>query len=309
MAVETQLVRDQHTVPQWHLRNFADGNGEIWRYRQGMPVKRTRPKGECWETDFYEYELDGKKTNNKHEHWLGRIENDAAVKLRILLKHNQLGQCDAPAWASFVASLFIRTAKYRAQQSAAMVKRFQEQANNPDYVRNLQYELLKKGEIVSSEDLEKDVERLRRSMENSPSFYHVVGLERHTASLANALMRKSWHIVEAPSEKFFITSDSPVTTVEIVRGQGNPGAGFAKEHTAIMLPVTPKHLFLAASPSSQCISVASPKHVDSTNRLTIRFAHTRVYSHVNSAELKALVDAEITQIVFGQNALLPASQN
>lgn len=307
--MQNQLVRDQHTVPQWHLRNFADGKGEIWRYSQGMPVKRSRPKGECWETDFYEYELNGKKTNNRYENWLGRIENEAAVKLQILLNHNRLGQRDKFAWASYVASLFIRTSKYRAQQSAAMVNRFREQADNPDYIRDLQYELLKKGELVFSEDLKKDVEQLHCNLENSPSFYHVAGLERHTASLANALMRKSWHIVEAPPGKFFLTSDCPVTTVEIVGGKGSPGTGFAKEHTAIMCPVTPQHLFLAASPGSQCLSVASPRHVDSTNLLTIRFAHTRVYSHVNSAELKALVDAEINQIVFAQNAFLPAAQD
>jgi Protein of unknown function (DUF4238) len=122
-------------------------------------------------------------------------------------------------------------------------------------------------------------------------------------------MRKSWHIVEAPLGKFFLTSDCPVTTVEIVDGQGNPGTGFGKENTVIMFPVTPQHLFLAASPSNQCISLASPKHVDSTNLLTIRFAHTSVYSHVNSAEIKALVDAEINQVVFGQNAFLAASQD
>jgi Protein of unknown function (DUF4238) len=185
MAVQTQLVRDQHTVPQWHLRNFADGNGEIWRYKRDMPVRRSRPKGECWETDFYEYELNGKKTNNKYEHWLSRIENEAAVKLQILLNHNQLGQWDALAWASYVASLFIRTSKYRAQQSTAMVKRFLERAHSPDYIRSLQYELLKKGTLVYSEDLKKDVERLSSNMKNSPSFYHVAGLERHTVSLAN----------------------------------------------------------------------------------------------------------------------------
>jgi hypothetical protein len=309
MAVQTQLVRKQHTVPRWHLKNFADGNGEIWRYKQGRPVKPSRPKGECWETDFYEYELNGRKTDNKYETWLGRVENDAAAKLQILLNHEQLGQRDSTVWATYVASLFIRTAKYRAQQSATMVKRFGEQIQSPEYIRELQYELLKKGDLVFAEDLRLDVEQLRSNMENSPSFYHVSGPKRHTVSLANALLKKSWHIVEAPPGKFFLTSDCPVTTVEIVDGRGNPGAGFGKEHTAIMFPVTPQHLFLAASAGSQCISLASPKHVDSTNLLTIRFAHTSVYSHVNSAEIKALVDSEINQIVFGQNAFLPASQN
>jgi len=126
IAVQPQLVRNQHIVPQWHLKNFADANGEIWRYKQHRPVKPSRPKGECWETDFYEYEWNGKKTNNKYENWLARIENDASLKLQIFLKDKQLSGLDATVWASYVASLFVRTAKYREQISTAMVKRFAE---------------------------------------------------------------------------------------------------------------------------------------------------------------------------------------
>ncbi len=81
MAAQKQLTRNQHTVPQWHLRNFADANGDVWRYKQYLPVKKSRPKGECWQQDFYECEFNGKRTNNKYESWLGCIENDAAVRL------------------------------------------------------------------------------------------------------------------------------------------------------------------------------------------------------------------------------------
>jgi hypothetical protein len=61
MPVGKQLVRDQHIVPRWHLGNFADHDGKLWCYRPGRPVKKFAPKGTCWERDFYEYELNGKK--------------------------------------------------------------------------------------------------------------------------------------------------------------------------------------------------------------------------------------------------------
>jgi hypothetical protein len=310
MAVQTQLVRDQHLVPQWHLRNFADVSGDLWRYMQDRPVKRSRPKGECWELDFYEYELNGKKTNNKYENWLGRIENDAAAILQSLLNHSQLlGQRNATIWAAYVASLFIRSQKYRMQVSAAMTKKFKEQTQSRDFVRDLQHDLLKKGELVFAEDLEKDIERLRTNMENSPSFYHVVGLQRLTASLGEALMSKTWHILQAPPGTCFLTSDCPVMTAEFVDNQAMPGAGFGKERTAIMLPVSPQHLFVAASPLSRWKSVLEPRHVHSLNLLTVRFAHKRVYAPMNSLDIKALVDVEINTILFGKNAFLPQNQN
>jgi hypothetical protein len=195
------------------------------------------------------------------------------------------------------------------QVSTAMAQKFRAQTQNRDFVRDLQHELLIKGELVFAEDLEKDIEGLRANMESSPSFYHVVGLERLTVSLGDALLRKSWHILQVPPGKFLLTSDCPVMTAEFVGGQANPGAGFGKERTAIMLPVSPQHLFVAASPLSRWESVPEPRHIDSINLLTVRFAHKRVYAPVNSSDVKRLVDTEINTILFGQNAFLPASQN
>ena len=251
MATQNQLTHAQHTVPQWHLRNFADDNGDVWRYKQYEPVKRSRPKGECWELDFYEYELNGKKTANEYENWLGRIENDGATKLQRLIAGDQLDLLGATVWASYVASLFARSEKYRSQISAAMVQKFRTETQNPDFIRNLQHELLKEGQLVFADDLQKEIDGFREKMENSPSFYHLCGLQRNTVSLADAVMRKTWHVIQSPSEKYFLTSDCPVTTVELVDGQVKPGTGFAKEHTAIILAITPRALFVAASPTIQ----------------------------------------------------------
>ena len=193
--------------------------------------------------------------------------------------------------------------------SDAMMRKFRDQVQSPDYIPNLQYELFKKGELLSAEYLRKRTDQFLLQMEASPSFYHLGGLERNTVSLGDALMRKTWHVIQAPAGKFFITSDCPVTTVELVDGQVKPGAGFGREHTAIILSVTPEHLFVAASPQITWKSVGDPKLVDSVNLLTIQFAHRRVYSHVNSPEIKTLVDTEINKIVFGVNAFLPATQN
>jgi len=308
MQVQTQFVHDQHIVPQWHLRNFADDEGRLWCYRQNMPPRRVAPKGTCWGFDFYEYEFNGKKTNNRYENWLGRIENDAAVRLQPLVSRSPFGQWDATVWASYVASLFVRTEKYRAHISAAMVQRFMQQTQSPDFIRDMQHDLLKKGQLVFAEDLRKEIERLRIDMETSTSFYHLSGLERNTASLGDAILRKTWHVIQAPPGKFFVTSDCPVTTVELVDGQVRPGAGFGKEHTAIVLPVTPEYLFVAASPLIHWKSVGEPRLVDSVNLLTIGFAYKRVYAHMNSPQIKALVDGGINQIVFGRDAFLP-SQN
>ena len=197
MAPQRQLVRDQHIVPQWHLKRFVDVDGWFWRYKQNEPARRRRPKGECWERDFYEYDVNGNRTQNRIEHWLSRIENDAAPILETLLNQEQLNQRDMTVWASYVASLFLRTQKVRSQLSAAMVQKFRGQSQAPDFIRDLQYDLLKKGEFVFAEDLKRDIQQLRSNMESSPSFYHLSGLQHHTASLGAALAAKTWHVLQA----------------------------------------------------------------------------------------------------------------
>ena len=309
MAVQTQLVRDQHIVPRWHLERFTDSDGWLWRYKQHKPVKRCRSKGECWARDFYEYDVNGKRTENRYERWLGGIENDAAPVLEALVGRQHLGQWQIAAWASYVASLFFRTQKVRSQFSARMVHKFKEQTQSPDFVLELQYDLFKKGELVVAQDLTRQIERLRGDMETSPSFYHVSALPSHTISLAKVLAAKAWHVLEAPPGKFFLISDCPVTTAEIVAGRANPGPGFGKERTIVFLPITPRYLFVASSPAARWKPVGPPIAVDSTNRLIVAFGYERVYAHVNSPGIKALVDADINRITFGRDAFVPVDQN
>lgn len=305
MVPQRQLVRAQHIVPQWHLRRFTDAGGWFWRYKQNEPTRRRRPKSECWESDFYEYDVNGTRTENRYENWLGRIENRAAPLLDVLLNQQQLRQEDMLVWASYVASLFLRTQKIRSQLSAAMVQKFGAQSQDPDFIRDFQYDLFREGKLVFAEDLKKRFQRLRSDMDGSPSFYHLSGLERHTASLGDALLAKRWHVLQAPPGKFFVISDCPVSTVEIAPGRALPGPGFAKETTAVFLPITPQHIFVASSPTIPWKRVGSPTAADSTNRLTIMFAFRRVYAHVNSPEVKAVVDTEINQITFGKDAFVP----
>jgi hypothetical protein len=74
--------------------------GRLWCYPQNRPPKKFAPKGTCWERDFYEYELNGKKTNNRYENRLARIENEAATKLPLILSRSQFGVRDTTVWAA-----------------------------------------------------------------------------------------------------------------------------------------------------------------------------------------------------------------
>lgn len=273
---------------------------------RGKRAKKSRPKSECWETDFYEFEVNGRKSNNKFEHWLGKIESDAAPRLRRLLNGDKLDRQGHIDWAVYVGSLFVRSPKYRTQISEAMIQKFRRQTEEPNYILDLQYERFKKGELISAGRLRSETDRFLNNLENSPAFYHVLGLRRHTVALAKALLRKSWQIIQSPPGKFFLMSDCPVLTAEVLNGSVNPGVGFGKEHTLVFVPVTSTHVFIATPPFIRGEAVAQDQFVDSLNLLTVRFAHNRVFADRNMASIQTFVDREINEITFGENAFVAA---
>ncbi len=254
-----KLTRREHIVPRLLLENFTDPTGKLWVYEKGKPARPSTPINECVEKDFYEYALNGRETNNKYEDWLGRIESDASEVIRALIGRQQLTAREATIWAIFVAALFIRTRKVRKQISENMIREFKKKTEDPAYIRELQYELLQKGELVYADEIKKDVEGLRAAMDASPSFYHVSGLPRHTKSLAEPLMRKDWHLIDAPAGESFVISDCPVTTAELVGNQIAAGSGFAKANVAVLVPVSSQKLFVASPHGCTWRQVATPR--------------------------------------------------
>lgn len=286
-----------------------DANGDLWCYRRNMAPELRRPKDVCWELDFYEYELNGYKTRNEYERWFGQIENDAAARCNKVLSRIQVGPRDATIWAVYVASLFIRSSKCRDQMLSSMIPKFREETRSPAFIRNLQHDLLKEGELVPADELRQLVESRRSNMEASPSYYHLAVVKESTATLAGALMKKTWHTLEAPPGLMFVLGDCPVSTIEFVGNQTFPGAGFNNKNTAIMLPLTPRHLFVASPPQIQWESVMWSEHAASVNLLTVRFAKAVVLSNVNAPEMQTIVNAEIDGIRFGRDAFVPACHN
>jgi len=184
VPTKEQAKRREHIVSRLLLSNFTDSEAVLWVYTKERPVRQSVASAECWERDFYEYELNGRKTNNKYEDWLAAVEGNASRVLPMLTSRRHVSRHDAVAWSVFVACLFTRTRKVRKQISDAMVRKFKQQIEDRHFIRTLQYELLQQGELCYTDDLRRDAEKLRAAMDASPSFYHVSGLPHHAATLA-----------------------------------------------------------------------------------------------------------------------------
>ena len=303
-----KLTRKEHIVPKMLLSEFAATDRTLWVYTKGKEPRNSKAANECVEHDFFEFELRGKKTNNSYENWLSHIEGNAATLLDTIKQRSQINNQQAETWSVFVASLFGRTRKVRAQISEAMTQKFREQTENPEFIRDLQLSLLQQGELHYTEDLARAITEIRTAMDASPSFYHVSALPNRTRIIVESLMTCAWHTIEAPPGTSFLISDSPVVTYEVREGQPFPGSGFGNENTVAMLPVSPKHIWVASPHNLSWRRETTITGVNSINRLIVQFAHRNVYTNVKSDEIRALVDTEIDKIVFGKNAFLPPTR-
>jgi hypothetical protein len=302
-----KLTRREHIIPQMLLRQFSDARGALWVYEKGKAVRPSKPENECTQRDFFEFELRGKKTANAYENWLSRIETDAAPILQDIIHGDMIDNITAERWATFVASLFGRTRKVRSQITDTLMTSFNVKADDPAFIRDLQYSLFKQGEFHYASDLKRAVDELRSTMNASPSYYHVAGLPNRVRMLLGPLLARSWHTIEAPSDGYFFISDCPVLTVKFQDGHALPGVGFADENTIILLPLSPKHIFIASPQNLNWKKEATHAFVNSVRHLAVQFAHRNVYADVECCELQTLVDREIDTLVFGKNAFVPQS--
>ncbi len=126
--------------------------------------------------------------------------------------------------------------------------------------------------------------------------------------LAKSMAKKCWHILHAPEGAFFVTSDCPVMTAKVdAQGQAQLGYGFDVENVAVMLPITPDKLFVASPPHFEWRKTLQLNGLFTANLSVVRFAHKNVYAHSYDKSIEELVNLEIDQLIFGQNAFTDPS--
>jgi hypothetical protein len=296
-----KLVRKPHIVPRFYLANFHDFRGQLHVYEKGKDVRLSVAGKEAVERDFYEFTI-GSNTPNRIENWLSYVEDRASRVIGPIIKGQQLDKDDVATWSIFLALLFLRTRKVRQQIVAGTFAALRQSWQSEGHLRDLQHELIQRGEFVYTERLKDTMANTLKQMEAQPGFLHAATLERVGLNLAKAVGHKRWQTVDAPSGKAFLTSDSPVVTLALDGKRAELGFGFGRSNVAVLLPLTPSKLFLASPPDIHWQETLPEQDVDLMNTAIVRFAHKNVFSNETTPETRNLVDSEIDNVVFGKNA-------
>jgi hypothetical protein len=243
-----------------------------------------------------------KTGDNKVENWLELIEHRAGAVYPAIENNEQLNNEDAKAWATFIASLFLRSRKIRMQLATTALSKIRP-SNSDEDIRNYQYLMLKQGRLLPYERLKKASEKVWDEMAANPAFCHLISLDYSTPTIANALLGKAWIVCEACEGSRFITSDAPVTTMKILEGNSvYSGYGFGQPDVSVVVPISPTKVFIASPSKRKWQSIQDSTSIALINKITANFADRWVYSDSNSPETQSLVDQELGLATFGENA-------
>lgn len=313
ILTDKNKVRQPHIIPDFYVRKFAN-NERIFVYTKGRPVRTVAVKPgrrvkECRERDYFEYPVDRNWSENQIENWLSVIESQASKVYDPIQNNHQLSQEEASIWATFVASLFLRTRKIRLQLGPAALSRIRPVDGDKD-IRDYQYELLKQGRLIPYERLKKASENVWDEMAANPAFGHLIALNKSTPNIARSILSKAWTVCEACEGSRFLTSDAPVITMKIVGGnQAYPGHGFGLIDVAVFLPISPTQIFIASPKDILWERVQDSNNVDLLNKAIANFADKSVYSNVCLDTIQTLVNREIGLTKFGDDAFKMTNPN
>ena len=76
-----KLTKKEHIIPRMLLSQFVAADGKLRVYEKNKLLRVSRPENECVESNYFEFEFRGKKTNNKYENWMSQVEGNAAAIL------------------------------------------------------------------------------------------------------------------------------------------------------------------------------------------------------------------------------------
>jgi hypothetical protein len=285
--------RRHHTVPQFHLRRFANEQGHLIRVElPGSKRDRVSVRDATVEKYFYSRELPDGSWTASAEDRLAEIETRAADALRDLL--------DAESWpippdtregiASWAALQFLRTPANRQalNELADFALKLEIAVGGRARLRQVLEEI--DGGQVGDKDVGDWWTEMRQfdtyQLVNHPNF-HIQHIGRLLPATFTQFLRRGWNFVRF-NRKAMITTDTPVV---LLHGPGQDHGLPAGLATAggILVPLDRRAALVMAEPGGQDYQIAGTTSLSKTlNQLLADDARRAVFHHPDDDPLQGL---------------------
>lgn len=265
MLLAMQAAKKHHYLPVFYLKQWAlQPGGKVVEFSRpfGPEVKarRIHPSGTGYVNWLYASEFSGAGAWDMERDFFSPVDSRAADAMRSLISGATLSDPDRQAWATFVVSLMCRM-----PEDVPIIKEMRKRivlmfapAFRRVFDSSRPAEETRTFEQLTSEVMETVPDKALITLKK------IITNEK----LIEMLCDMTWTVVSLSGDHELLTSDRPVTYTHALNG----------DHSHIVLPVGPRHLFIAArNPAMLKRYAALPKLGSMANQKAAEQASKLVY--------------------------------
>lgn len=267
----------QHFVPQFYLRQWANGDEKVWQYGFNRPPPvHMSIKTIAFERGLYTHPSKDKVRPLKTEDDLAGIESLYAGVWPGIVDRAQDVQTRGNI-ARFVALMFVRHPQHR-ETVRLMNEGFRKAVQ--DLTPDEEVQIVAEGRTSKIRVLEIRKGTKGDATNIASGFLNM--MRSSTEDIAAALVARRWGVV-CSEEPAFVASDCPVV---FNRGScDRPAFGFGTPGTQILFPCSPKRLLVVSDDWPHEFAHYKLTNADVFNRMIAQGAVRFVYSSKDDSEL------------------------
>ena len=308
-------ARAHHYIPQFYLKGFTAPNGALWAYEKHKPIRKSTPKNEAHERDFYAYK-DEQGELRDVEQRLADMESYVAPLFQLIEQgYHRFHQDDFHGLATFIALLWLRGPSGRdfVKGLLAQVMKsisMERAANKEEFTREYEKFASHAPTNVTAEEMRQFILSGEWDVEQQSYGYTLRKMFEGIPIVASILEHKQWEILIAQNESF-CTSDIPIVTILPDRhsNEATIGTGFAMPGVHVLFPLN-KQKCLVLKDRAICDGRAiRDVKVREVNKIIMVGARRFIYACENNSAMQKVFSRIGCKSIPGETAFMPTPKN
>jgi len=306
----------QHYIPKFYLKGFTDKQGKLWVCEKFKSIRESKPKSEAHRPDYYTHAEEGLRDETA-EDTLEEIESRAAPIMRKMANPEfapspeQMGHVYL-----FVAFMFARVPSWREYLDKLLSQHVREEQLNTAKDKEKFYKVCFDAEQDAGKPLGMDYEEMRQyvlagdyEIVQGSTAFNLGSMFQSALNVAQELQKFGYEVLYSPVGEFFVTSDSPVFTVQPDgAGQASFGMGFGREGVEVYFALNKRACLKLKKGIEPAAVGVTDRGVMQINRGTMMNATRFLYSSQGLRTVSRLFDQWGCRIEPGKNAFMASPQ-
>ena len=291
--MSSEITHNNHYVPQFYLQNWSTDSVHVYAYNLLVPDCRVpywKPSAIKYTAkwnDFYTRMVGGKEADDFEKWFNETFENPSKPVFQKIINGEKLSRDESTILSRYVAAQHLRTPA-RASQIITMLREIMPRILKEAHEK-LNSAYIPKGDSVDEDysellPLSVSIDRDNRTITTGTVIgksMYLYALKYLLTNTLHVMDSYSWQVVHAADGISFPTSDDPVICLNYFsENDYNFGGGWGRQHSNIILPVSPEILVFTEVGSNTPIKDldSSIKWSQFFRKIIIEHAHRYVYA-------------------------------